>query len=126
MRERGEVALTLGVWERDGGRWGCVGLVDVAVETEDVIGDHGRDDAIELRETLRTCGEEPEAVICMDPGVTPSERDGPMMEGLRVRSSSTLVEEFHGSFDGVFLLFIVMFGFGSSLLNAGDDSGVRE
>lgn len=125
-RARGEVALKLGVWERDGGRWGCVGLVDATVETEDVIGDHGRDDAMELRETLRTYGEEPEGVACMGPGVTPSERDGPTMEGRRRRSSSTLVEEFHGNFDGVFLPFIVTFGFGSGLLDAGVDSGVRE
>jgi hypothetical protein len=101
-------------------------LVDATVETEDVIGDHGRDDAMELRETLRTYGEEPEGVACMGPGVTPSERDGPTMEGRRRRSSSTLVEEFHGNFDGVFLPFIVTFGFGSGLLDAGVDSGVRE
>ena len=125
-RARGDVAFTLGVWERDGGRCGYVGLVDAAVETEDVIGDHGRDDAIELRETLRTYGEEPEGVACIGVGVTPSERDGPMTDGRRGRSSLILVEEFHGSFDGVFLPLIVVFESGSSLLDAGDDSGVRE
>ena len=75
VRVRGDVAFTLGVRERDGGRCGCVGFVDAAVETEDVIGDHGRDDAIELRETLRTYGEDPEGVACTGPGITPSERD---------------------------------------------------
>lgn len=126
VRERGEVAFTLGVWERDGGRGGCVGLVDAAVETEEVIGDHGRDDAIELRETLRTYGEEPEGVAWRGVGATPSERDGPMTDGRRRRSWSILVEEFHGDFDSVFLPLIVTFASGSSLLDAGDDSGVNE
>lgn len=125
-RTRGDVAFTLGVRERDGGRGGCVGLVDPAVETEDVIGDHGRDDAIELLETLRTYGEEPEGVVCIGVGVTPSERDCPMTDGRRRRSSLIFVEEFHGDFDGVFLPLIVTFGSGSSLLDAGDDSGVKE
>ncbi len=49
-----------------------------------------------------------------------------MMEGRRGRSSLTLVEEFHGSFDGVFFPLIVMFESGSSFLDAGNDSGVRE
>src|SRR6266404_4178339 len=125
-RARGEVAPTLGARERDGGRWGCVGLVEAAVDTEDVTGDHGRDDAIELREALRRYGDEPEGVACMGAGITLSERCGRITEGRRGRSSSTFVEEFHGCFDGVVLPFIVMFGSGSSPRGAGEDSGVRE
>ena len=72
------------------------------------MGDHGRDDAMELRETLRWYGELPEGngVVCC----ALSKRRGETTEGLRGRfSSSTLVEEFHRCFPGVMVLaFIVV------------------
>jgi len=72
------------------------------------MGDHGRDDAMELRETLRWYGELPDGNGAV--GCAPSKRRGVTTEGLRGRCSSlTLVEEFHGCFPGVMVLtFIVV------------------
>jgi len=50
---RGEICRPLGVCDRDGGRYRekpCV--EDWAVDAEDVTGDHGLDEAMELRDTL--------------------------------------------------------------------------
>jgi hypothetical protein len=47
------------------------------------MGDHGRDDAMELRETLRWYGELPGGKGAV--GCAPSKRRGVTMEGLRGR-----------------------------------------
>lgn len=49
----------MGVYDRDGGRGAEIaidGLEVGAVETDDVTGDHGRDDDIELLDKLRLYG----------------------------------------------------------------------
>lgn len=46
-----------GVWVREGGRYIDTPIIDEwAVDTEDVTGDHGLEDATELRDTLRMYG----------------------------------------------------------------------
>ncbi len=93
---------------------------DCAVETEEVTGDHGREDAMELRDRLR--------LYKGGTGGISSEEEcaKPATDGLRddflivpVRSSVwTFVELFHA------LSRDFSVGFESYLLEAGDDSGV--
>lgn len=90
------------------------------MDTEDVIGDHGREEAIDVREALRRWG-----VLGMSSdrryiGETDGLRDDDLVVAAR-SSSSTLVELFHA---GLFKVLPPMPEL-SSLLVDGDDSGVR-
>ncbi len=84
-----------GVWEREGGRYIEYGVVEDCAVEEVVTGDHGREEAIELRDRLRLYN----AGIG---GISSVEVRGRETDGLRgdclivpLRSSSTLVELFH-------------------------------
>lgn len=100
-------------------------LEDCAVDTEDVTGDHGRDDAIELRETLRLYV----GYSGGTGGISSECRYAPVREGrrgedLRVAdrsSDSTLVELFQAGL----LLSVEFTSSRSSFCADGDDSGVR-
>ena len=107
------------MFARDGARNKENGVEDCAVEAEDVTGDHGREEAIELRDRLRL-------YIVGIGGISSVDvRGRPETEGLRgdclivaARSStSTFVELFHAGRD-----LSVAF---ASALRDGDESGVR-
>ena len=108
------------MFARDGARYKENGVEDCAVEAEDVTGDHGREEAIELRDRLRL-------YIVGIGGISSVDvRGRPETEGLRgdccltvaARSStSTFVELFHAGRD-LSVAFV-------SALRDGDESGVR-
>ena len=115
-----------GVVARDGGRNIENGLFEEwAVETEEVTGDHGLEDAMELRETLRF-----EGVLLLlfseGTGGTSSERrntDGRLdLTVCPFSSSSIRVELFHAGrlFNGELSIRC-----GSNFLIDGDESGVK-
>lgn len=94
---------------------------DCAVETEDVTGDHGLEEAIELRERLRLYGDAPLVAeelssICLTTALETRRCEVPFTV-LVFSSTSTRVELFQAGR----LLFTVPF-----IANLdGDDSGVR-
>ena len=115
-----EGGLVPGVSEGNGG---IDGLDDGAVDIDEVTGDHGLEEALELRDKLR-CGVTGTSGACS--GVMIDFAVGRFgVAGLIVAipSSSTLVEGFHGCFAG--LGFMVMLFNSGGRVDAGEDEGVK-